>query len=301
MDWDTFFQQWINAAVLGGTYCILAIGITLVFGLARMINFSHAAFGVFAGFIAFTMVGNGSSFWMALIVATLSTCVLAFLLQKALLERTLTNPMNGFIISLGFLLILQAFMVDGIFGWKLASLGNWGMDVHLIPAAFSGRWEVGGVIITHQRALNFGIAIGLTLLLLAVLQWTNFGRSVRATAEDIKGSQIVGVDTNAAISITFVFGTGLAAVAGVLLGTVIPFHAYSGHQLLIKAFAVTVIGGLGNIFGTIVAAFILATVETMGAAYWAPEWVPAYSLGFIIIVLLIKPAGLFKGVAAEDF
>lgn len=283
MDWSTFSQQSINTASTGAAYCLLAIGITVVFGLARLVNFAHAAFGVLAGFIASDLVSGGSNFWVGLAVGVAIVASLAYGLQKAFLLRTLDDPLRGLVISLGVLIILQAWMVE-----------EWGRDPRLVPSLFHGRWELGGAIITHQRFFNMAAAMGLVVGLLAVLQWTKFGRAVRATAEDVTAARIVGVDTNATIGAMFVLGTAMAAVSGVLLGTVMPFQPFSGNDLLIKAFAVAIIGGLGNISGAIVAAFLLATVENMGAAYWAPEWVPAYSLGFIILILLIRPSGLFK-------
>ena len=286
---STFVQQLINAASLGATYCILAMGITLSLGLARLANFAHAAFGVLAAFIAWDLADSGWNIWVAIGVSCALVSLLAVAVFSALLGRTINRPLNGFIVSLGILLIMQALMAE-----------RWGIDTKVLPSLVTTSWEMGDLVVTGQRAVNFFVSMALTVGLLVILKFTSFGRSVRAVAEDSEASQIIGVNSRSIIRAAFVIGTGLAAVAGVLLAMVIPFGPYSGNSLLIKAFAVAIVGGLGNVVGAICASFLLALVETMGAAYWQPEWVPAYSLAAIVIVLLVRPNGLFRSVGAAD-
>lgn len=268
------------------------MGLTLVFGLTRLINFAHGQFVVLGAFVAYSLVRAGMSFWLAIPAAAVAVGLLAFVIDLWVLRRNLDQPLNGFIASLGLVIVLQTLTV-------LA----WSAESFRVRSPLNGVWNLGGVLITEERALLLGATAVLLICLYLILKKTDLGRSMRAVAENRAAASLMGINVGAIISFGFVLSAILAAVGGAVLGAIFPFNAYWGANFLIKGLAVALVGGLGNIPGALVAGVVLGMVETLAAAYGVPtpwgyrfgaEWRDGFAFVLMIAILLWRPEGLFS-------
>ncbi|HXG35920.1 MAG TPA: branched-chain amino acid ABC transporter permease [Dehalococcoidia bacterium] len=298
-DPSTFFQHVFNGLSISGIYILIALGITLVFGLTRLVNFAHGQFMVLGGFLAFSLVDNGMSYWLAMPVAGVMVGVMAGIMDLGVFRRNLDRPINGLIVTLGLVIALQAITVEG-----------WSTEQYKIESPVSGVWSPtlpgldDPIRITQERALLLGISLALVVALFLLLGRTDLGRSMRAVAENRYAASLLGVNVGLSILATFMVGTGMAAVGGALLGIIFPFTAFFGASFLIKGIAVAMVGGLGSVEGVLVAGLALGMVETLGTAYgidigiyeFGPLWRDGYAFLLMIAILLWRPQGLFRGV-----
>ncbi|MBJ7599491.1 MAG: hypothetical protein DLM67_18125 [Candidatus Nephthysia bennettiae] len=276
-------EQLFNGISLAGIYLLVAMGLTLVFGLTRIINFAQGEFVTLGAFATLTLVEFKLPIWIALLLSGLIVGVLSEAVDLGVFRRTLSRPINGFIVSLGLIIALEA-----------AYAIRWPGDFYTIPAVLPGEWRLGGIVFVKERVFLVLLTAVICLLLFFFLERTHYGRGIRALAEDRTSAQVLGVRVGRLISITFIIGSGLAGLAGGLLGTIFPFTAFFGSAFLLKGFAVAIVGGLGNIRGTIVAALILALAETLGGAYISLAWSYAILLVVMIAIILWRPYGLFQ-------
>jgi branched-chain amino acid transport system permease protein len=284
-DLVVFLQQLFNALRISGIYALVALGITVIFGLTGIVKFSIGQLITLGAFLAFAMSDNGRlPFLLAVPLAALSVAALSLLLERFVFRATIHTPINGFIVSLGLILVLQNIMVEG-----------WGTTAHFIPPVLSKTWVVGGVHMPANDWLIIWITAGLIASLLLILRTTKYGRAMRACAEDREAAALMGIPVGIVIACTFALGGGLAGIAGGLLGSINTINVYLGQSYLLKGFAVALVGGLGNIEGAVIAAVLVGLTETMAAGYLShPEWRDGYTFGLMIIVLLIRPTGLFR-------
>lgn len=284
-DLTTFLQQLFNGLSLSGLYILVGLGITLVFGLTRTVNFAHGQFLVLGGFVAYELRVNDVDFALAVIGSGLLVGALGVVLDRGFLRHTLDVPMNGFIVSLGLILVMETAMNEA-----------WGAEPRRVSSPLHGVWDVEGVRLAHDRVMVLGITFLLVAALFAFLRWTSMGRAMRAAAEDRTASTLVGVNIGRVITVTFVIGCALAGVGGALLGTLVSFTPFSGSTYVMKGFVVAMIGGLGNVGGAAVAGLLLGLAETMGSAYWRSDWQDGFGFALLIAVLLWRPGGLFRGI-----
>lgn len=277
-----FVEQLINALALAGIYLLVALGITLIFGLTRIVFFAQGELVTLGAFLTLSLVELHVNVILALVIAPLAVGLLAEVLDLSILRPTLVRPLNGFIISLGLIVALEA-----------AYAIHWSGDYYYISPVLNGTLAFGDIVVSKERAVLVGVTAVATLALFLFLDRTHYGRGMRALAEDRIGSQVLGVRVGRLISIVFVVGCALAGLAGGLLGTIFPFTAFSGSAFLLQGFAVAVVGGLGNVRGAVVAALLLAFTQTMGAAYISLSWSYGMLLGAMIVIILVRPYGLF--------
>lgn len=279
-----FVQQLYNALAVGAIYVAVALGITLIYGLTRIVNFAHGQLLVLGSYLTFELVEHDVPFAVAVIASVVAVAVVGELLDLVFFRRTLDSPLNGFVISLGLIVAIQSLVVL-----------VWGVEQQRVRPPFAGVFRVGGVTIDQPRLLLLGCTIAVVVALFVFLERTKPGRGIRALAEDPTAARLVGVPVSPYISLTFVLGSAIAAVAGGLLAATFPFDAFSGFDFVLKGFAVAIIGGLGSVPGAVVAALLLALSETIGAAYFAIEWAPAFGLAVTALIILVRPTGLFRG------
>jgi branched-chain amino acid transport system permease protein len=279
-----FLQQLFNALRISGVYALVALGITVIFGLTGIVKFSIGELLTIGAFLTFSLWDNDRvSFFLAVPVAALAVGALSFLLERAAFRFTLRQPINGFIVSLGLILVLQNMVIE-----------FWGTDPKAVPPSFLTIWDVGGVRMPLHDWFVIWVTVGLIAALFLGLRFTKYGRAVRAGAEDRDAAALMGIPVDWVIAGTFVLGGTLAATAGGLLSSTQVIHPYIGASFLLKGFAVALVGGLGNVEGAVAAALLVGGTETMAAAYGPTEWRDAYTFGFMIAVLLIRPTGLFR-------
>jgi branched-chain amino acid transport system permease protein len=292
----TLLQHVANGLSTSSIYILLGIGLTLIFGLSRLINFAHGQFLVLGSFLTWQLTESGVAFVPAMLVATAAVGGLGVACDRVLFRRTLDRPINGFVASLGVAIALQAVMVE-----------IWSADIHQVPRPISGVLRVGGVNISWDRVLVVAITVVVVGGLFLLLDRSGAGRTLRAVAENPDAARLVGIDVGGAISLSFLLGSAMAGLGGALIGMVFPFTAFSGGPLVIKGFAVALVGGLGNVRGAAVAGLALGLVESLGAAYGipflglgelGPDWRDGYAFLLMVGLLAWRPQGLF-GVRAR--
>jgi branched-chain amino acid transport system permease protein len=282
---DQFLQHLVNAVILGGTYALLGIGLTLIFGIMRVVNFTHGELYAFGAYIVyFVAAALGLGFFLGLAVA-----VMAGVLLGALMEIALLRPMRNADIDTVMLVMIGAWIV-----MQNTELLVWGGVAKAIVTPFpDAPLVIGPVSISWLRLFVLIVASMLIVASYLLIHRTKLGKAMRATFQDRETAALMGVNINGIYTATFAIGSGLAAAAGALLGPVFLVTPTMGDLASLKAFAIVILGGLGSISGATIGGFILAFVEEIGAGYISSGYRDAMGFLIIIVVLLFKPTGLF--------
>ena len=282
---NQFLQHLANTLILGSTYALLGIGLTLIFGIMNVVNFTHGAiytFGAYAMYLA--AVGLGLDFFLALPVA-----VLAGLLLGSAIEILLLRPLRGQDIDTTMLVMIGAGIV-----LQSGTLWIFGGVAKAVPSPFpESPLVIGPVSLSWLRLFVFGAALILIVVSYCLINRTRLGMAMRATFQDADTAHLMGVNVRLINTATFAIGSSLAAAAGALLGPVYVVNPQMGDLAAAKAFAIVILGGLGSITGATIGGFILALAEELGAGYVSSGYRDAMGFIIIIAVLLIKPTGLF--------
>jgi len=282
---DELLQHLVNALILGSTYALLGIGLTLIFGIMRVVNFTHGelyALGAYAVF--FLEVSLGVNFFLALVLAVIIGCAVG-----AAIEFVLLRPLLGADIDTTMLVMIGAWIV-----MQNTELFYWGGVSKAIMTPFPDEpLQVGPIFVSWLRLFVLVMALILIAATYVLINRTKLGKAMRATFQDRDTAALMGVYIKGIYTATFAIGSGLAAAAGALLGPVFLVTPSMGDLASLKAFAIVILGGLGNITGATLGGFILAFVEEIGAGYISSGYRDAMGFLIIIIVLLFKPTGLF--------
>lgn len=285
MELLSLFPQFLaNGVVNGASYVLVAVGLTLVFGILNIVNFAHGEFymlGGYAGVMASTLLGF--SLIPTLIVVVL--CLAAFgMLAERVVFRPLgvRDPSNAIIASFGLSVLLQngALLV---FGAQPKTLRT---DLANVPV------QIGSVFLTGQRVLIVVVAMGVVTALFLVLRYTWTGRALRAMAQHPVVAQISGVNVRKVAVITFGIAGAMSGLAGALMSSVLLVQPTSGGMLVMKAFTVVILGGMGSITGAVLAGVGLGIVEAMVSGYIANELRDMIGFFLVIAMLLFRPQGL---------
>jgi branched-chain amino acid transport system permease protein len=279
-------QQLANTLILGGTYALLGIGLTLIFGIMRVVNITHGelySFGAYSVYLATAFLGL--NFFLALLVAIVAGCALG-----ALLEFVLLRPMRGADIDITMLIMIGAWIV-----LQNAELLGWGGVAKSITTPFPEEpLVIGPVSLSWLRVFVLAAALVLIVGTYLLVDRTKLGKAMRATFQDSDTAALMGVNVSRIYNVTFAFGSALAAAAGALLGPVFIVSPTMGDLASLKAFAIVILGGLGSITGATIGGFVLAAAEEIGAGYISSGYRDAIGFLIIIAVLLVKPTGLFS-------
>lgn len=282
---DELLQHVVNAVILGSTYALLGIGLTLIFGIMRVVNFTHGelyALGAYAVF--FLEVSLGVNFFLALVISVVVGCAVG-----AAIEFVLLRPLLDADIDTTMLVMIGAWIV-----MQNTELLYWGGVSKAVMTPFPEEpLQVGPVFVSWLRLFVLVMALVLIGATYVLINWTKLGKAMRATFQDRDTAALMGVNIKGIYTATFAIGSGLAAAAGALLGPVFLVTPSMGDLASLKAFAIVILGGLGNITGATLGGFILAFVEEIGAGYISSGYRDAMGFLIIIIVLLFKPTGLF--------
>ncbi|RUX45485.1 branched-chain amino acid ABC transporter permease, partial [Mesorhizobium sp. M7A.F.Ca.US.014.04.1.1] len=214
----------------------------------------------------------------------LAVGLMGYVLERGLFRFTLERPTNGFIVSLGLIVVLQHVVVL-----------CWNPNQKSIPRPLTTVWEVGGVRIASVRVMVILITIAVVALSFRMITASRYGRALRASVEDRDTAALMGIPVRRYITGVFVLGSALAGLGGALLIALFPITPFTGGTMVMKGFAVALIGGLGNIYGAVAAGLILGIVEGFSAGYGFSQWTDAYSFVLMILVLIVRPHGLFGG------
>jgi branched-chain amino acid transport system permease protein len=282
---DQLLQHIVNALMLGGTYALLGIGLTLIFGIMRVVNFTHGELYAFGGYMMFFFTAAlGLHFYLALLAALVLGVVLGTIIELVLLKPMRSADIDTtMLVMIGCWIVLQN-MEQMIWGGVAKSI------VSPLPAE---PLVVGPVSVAWLRVFVFAAAALLIAGTYALIHRTKLGKAMRATFQDRDTAALMGVNVGAINTTTFALGSGLAAAAGALLGAVFVITPTMGDLAALKAFAIVILGGLGSITGATIGGFILAAVEELGAGYVSSGYRDAMGFLLIIAVLLFRPTGLF--------
>ena len=286
MSFLSYLKDGIN---LGSIYAIIALGYTMVYGIAKMLNFAHGDVIMVGAFVILTAItGAGMSPVLAVLLSIVFCTVLGVVIEKVAYRplRKASSNLAVLITAIGVSYLLQnlALLIFGADAKSFISVINV-PDLNL----FGGELVIKGITIVTVVTCII-IMVGLTLF----VQKTKPGRAMQAVSEDRDAAQLMGVNVNGTISLTFAIGSGLAAIAGLLLCSVYPtLTPYPGAMPGIKAFVAAVFGGIGSIPGAMVGGILLGIIEIFGKAYISSQVADAIVFGVLIIVLLVKPTGLF--------
>jgi len=285
----SFVQFLINGISLGSVYAIIALGYTMVYGIAKMLNFAHGDVIMIGAYTVLTLLtGAGVNPWLAVLIGMVTCTVLGITIEKIAYRplRNASSSLAVLITAIGVSYFLQNTALL-IFGADTKSFIN----IITLPSVSLAEGQIvltGTTIVTIVACIV--IMSGLTLF----VNKTKPGRAMKAVSEDRGAAQFMGVNVNATISLTFAIGSGLAAIAGVLLCSAYPsLTPYTGAMPGIKAFVAAVFGGIGSIPGAMVGGILLGIIEILGKAYISSQVADAIVFGVLIVVLLVKPTGLF--------
>ena len=282
-----FFSNLINGVSLGSVYAIIALGYTMVYGIAKMLNFAHGDVIMVGAFISFC----ATQYWGVPAIASVLMAMLLCTLLGMLIERLAYKPLREapalavLITAIGMSYLLQnlALLIWGANPKVFASVADFG-TIRL----FDGQ-----LMITSEALVTIACCVLIMLGLTAFIDRTKMGRAMRACSEDKGAAQLMGINVNLTISVTFAIGSALAAVAGVLLCSSYPtLMPTTGSMPGIKAFTAAVFGGIGSIPGAMIGGILLGVIEILGKAYISTELGDALVFAVLIIVLLAKPTGL---------
>jgi branched-chain amino acid transport system permease protein len=282
---DTFLQQLANGVVGGVLYALFAVGLTLTFGILRVTNFAHGEFLMMGAFGAYALSIAGLPFPLAVIGGGLFAAALGIAVERLTFRFTLNQPINGLVVSLGLIAILQNVAAKIV-----------GTQPYFMTPAYPGVLDLGGVVLAWQRIATVVFGLLTIVAVWLLLKRTSLGRSLRALAIDPTATALMGVRTNALYSIAFGIGCAMAGIAGGLMAALFPLSPFMGAAPVAKGFIVIVLGSLGSIPGAIVGGLLLGIIEALGAGYISSAFRDGFGFVALILVLIVKPAGLF-GVA----
>lgn len=282
---DQFLQHLLNGLVLGATYALLGIGLTLIFGIMKVVNMAHGELYTLGAYVAFGFVSLlGLNYFGAVLMAAAVGLAAGAAIEWLLLRRrNLAAIDEVMLIMIGVMIVLQN-----------AELLAWGGVAKAVPSPFSQEPIVfGAVSVSPIRLFVLVTALVLLAAFYLLIERSRLGLSMRATFQDKDAAKIVGVNVSRIYTLTFALGSCLAAVAGALLAPVFVVNPTMGDLASLKAFAIVILGGLGNLAGAALGGFALALIEEFGAGYISTAYRDA--IGFLVIlgVMLLRPQGLF--------
>ena len=282
---DQFLQHLLNATMAGGTYALLGIGLTLIFGIMRVVNFTHGELYTFGAYMVFFFTMTlSANFFLALVFAMVLGIALGAAIEFVLLRR-----LRGASIDTTMLVMIGAWIAMQN-SEQLAWTGVAKSVNHPFPV---DPLVIGPVSVSWIRIFVFCVAILLIVGTHLLIHRTRLGKAMRSTFQDRETAALMGVNINAIQTATFALGSGLAAAAGALLGPVFVLVLSMGDMAALKSFAIVILGGLGSFMGATLGGFLLALVEELGAGYISSGYRDGMGFLIIIVVLIFKPTGLF--------
>ncbi|HIW74792.1 MAG TPA: branched-chain amino acid ABC transporter permease [Firmicutes bacterium] len=282
-----FFTQLLNGLGLGSIYALIALGYSMVYGIVQLINFAHGDIimvGGYAIYVALSMAGM--PLWLAVLVPIVVCALAGVLIERLAYQRLLTHNaerISLLITALGVSIFLQnLFML--VFG----------SEAKTVPPMFgSNSVELGGLSVASSTLINIVVSVVMMVILQLLVNRTKIGKAMQATSEDAGAAKLMGINTKNIIMLTFAVGSILAAVGAVLYCNTYPqIRPTMGNLLGLKAFVAAVLGGIGSIPGAMLGGYLLGVLEQLTKAYITTEVTDAVVFAILIVVLLVRPAGL---------
>jgi branched-chain amino acid transport system permease protein len=284
----------VDSLLLGGVYTLMAVGLSLAFGVTRIINFAHGdivMYGAYAAFFAFVGL-NVDPLLSLLLVAALGG-IGGYLLFKLTLNRIIESAgINQVLLTFGIGLVLQNVAVILWTGDERSTTPSY---------AFDSWFLTDDVIVAKGRLIAFILAAVFVVLLLAWLRWSELGRATRAVSQNRAAASLMGINVRAMYALSFGLSSALGTATGAIMSFLLPITPFMGFPILVKAFAIIILGGLDSVIGTVIGAFFLATAETT-IGYLVPQgigWAEGVAFFLLVLVLIARPTGILGTVGRE--
>jgi len=281
---ELVLQTITNATYAASYMALIAVGLVLIFGVMGVINFAHGELymaGAYA--VVYLYADLDIPFFVAVAVGLVFVGLLGLIMERALFRPLRDNPLGGLIASIGFLLILQTVAVLG-FGVRME---------HVPPATQEKIVIMEGVILTHQRFYVIAATVLLLGALWVFLRRTKFGWALRACAQDPEAAALQGISLNNTARLAMFIGAALAGVAGALTAPLVSPTPHMGHSVIVTAFIIIIVGGIGSLEGAVIAAILYAFVHTFVTTFFDGVIANIVGLMLMLMVLIVRPTGLF--------
>ena len=285
MDPTLILQGLVSGILFGGVYSLMAVGLTLIFGVMRVVNFAHGdmmVWGMYLALVLSTRVGVDP--YVSFVVCAAALFALGVAVQRGLVDRILAAPHEmQILLMLGVALVLEN-----------AALAAFGPDPVRVrsPLSQATVW-LGPIFVDLARLLTFGVAMALTAALWLFLARTDLGRTMRAAADNPYGARVIGADVRRVYASAFGVGAACVGAAGALTAPVLPFQPAFGLSASVTSFNIVIIGGMGSLLGAFLGGLLVSVAESLGAVFLEPSLKELVSFSLLIVILLFRPAGLF--------
>jgi branched-chain amino acid transport system permease protein len=277
--------QLLNGAIVGTLYGIVALGVTLTFGITGIVNFALGAFMMLGAYMAWYLAdGAGLPYPLAVAGAVAITALAGLVADQALFRFTRNNLVNGLLVSIGLIAAMEA---GALLIWTSTP-----KDMHyVLPGVFS----VAGLVVPKMKLVVFAVLLGVIFATYAALTRTWIGRAAYAYAQNPEAAELMGVRTGLLQSGVVVYSTGLAGLGGALYASLYSLEPTMGSMYILKAVEAAIVAGIGSVIGSLVGGVFLGVTEGIGSIYLPLAFRDAYGLFFLVAILLFKPMGLFAG------
>jgi branched-chain amino acid transport system permease protein len=285
MDLTFVLQSLLNGFLMGGVYSLIAIGLTVIFGVMKIINFAHGALMMLGMYLTFFLVSMlHVDPYLSILIVLPSLFLIGMIFQKLLIAPIMNAPEhNQLFLTLGVQLFLQNMAVF-----------LWTPDYRIMRTHYSNvNYYIGDISISLVHLLAFGMAVFFALILYLILHKTDLGRAIRASSEQPVGARLMGINIKRIFWITFGIGAACAGVAGTAVAPFFPVYPYVGDVFVLTAYVVVVLGGMGSVFGAFVGGIIIGLADSIGAMILPGAMKSILTFIIFILILLLKPNGLF--------
>ena len=276
-------QQILNGLAIGSVYTLVALGLTVVFGILGIAHFAHGSLAMFGGYLTFVFsTSMGLSFFASIAMAMPVGAVMGMLIERLAYRPVRDAPhINAFIIALGLTMMLEG-----------GNLLLFGADQVIIQTPYQQVFDFGGIFVAQLRMVVIVTAVTLVAVVTLLLLKTKTGKSVRAVAQNRHAAVLMGVNVNFVSSVVFAISSALGVAAGALIGALLALAPGVGESFAVKGFAVLILGGLGSLPGAILGGLVLGVSESLAAGFLSSAYKDVISFLIMILVLLVMPQGL---------
>ncbi len=270
--------------MVGSIYALIALGLTLEYGILNIPNFAHGVLYTMGAYLTFlAVVSLGLNYWIAILCAMAAMAVIGMIVHRLVYQPLVTAPhLNSFIAAIGL-----------IFVFKAGMLVVWGPDFKRYPPINEEVINIMGTVITTQRILIVLITIAFIVLLNLFIKKTMAGMTIEALAQDREGALLAGINVKRVETLVFAVGSAMAAVAAALISPIFLVYNTMGDFVILKAFVIIILGGMGSIPGAIIGGYMIGLIESLGGAYLSTDYNELIAFAILIGVLAFKPTGLF--------
>lgn len=277
--------QIINGLALGVAVVLVALGLTIIFGLLDVINMSHGEFYAVGAYLALSLGSVGINFWLLLLLVPAIMVLLGYVIERGLIQRVFNVPdrhVTTLLLTFGLGLVLEDVL-------KIV----YGPNTQRPPTPIPGAVDIFGMFLPNYRLFLIVVGSLIVAAVAVVVYRTRFGAMVRAAAFDRNMAASLGVPVTRVYAFTFAFGVALAGLAGVMLAPIYSVFPTMGRDFIFIAFTVVIVGGMGSIAGAVVAGLLLTQIQAISSLFISPVWSDPIVFGIMVVVLMVRPPGLF--------